>query len=237
MIFWKTFPTILLLLLASSPSDAADGPIRWADGPGGGPETLRKCARLSFGDNYAASAWTLQYVLGGCETIACICRPDLIPKAHSSIKKAVTHSLNCGPDSAADVDAALKVYNDYCASNGFAVPGWAYVPPAAATTFITQTTPTVAGPTGSADAGGDGGVGGVLPVPVPVGGSATTSPSGSGSSADGGDGPSNQNGSDANDKPKVPFRLPTWNIVLIVIGAIVFLATGGTCCCGLCCCC
>lgn len=33
----------------------------------------------------------------------------------------------CGEDSAVDLAAVIKVYNDYCSSNGFAIPGYTYV--------------------------------------------------------------------------------------------------------------
>jgi hypothetical protein len=32
----------------------------------------------------------------------------------------------CGKNAAVDIEKALKVYNDYCASNGFAVPWSCY---------------------------------------------------------------------------------------------------------------
>lgn len=54
----------------------------------------------------------------------CLCRRDLISDVHKYIKKLV--SGWCGGKEV-DVDAALKLYNDYCSSNGFPIPGYTYI--------------------------------------------------------------------------------------------------------------
>ncbi|KAK0652727.1 hypothetical protein B0T16DRAFT_455069 [Cercophora newfieldiana] len=92
-------------------------------------------------------------VKGGDTNDACLCRPDLIPNAQKRIKDEVTKA--CAKEY--DVEVALKVYNDYCASNGFSIPGYTYI--------STQTVRVSTG-TGGAKAGAltatptDGGAGG-----------------------------------------------------------------------------
>lgn len=58
----------------------------------------------------------------------CICRTDLVASAHSLITKAV--AADCGKQSGnsdTDVAQAIKLYNDYCSSHGYNVPGYTYV--------------------------------------------------------------------------------------------------------------
>jgi len=55
----------------------------------------------------------------------CVCRPDLIGKIQKRIGEIVEE--RCGKDAQVDTDEALKIYNDYCSSNGFAVPGYTYI--------------------------------------------------------------------------------------------------------------
>ncbi|KAK4183225.1 hypothetical protein QBC35DRAFT_467458, partial [Podospora australis] len=103
-----------LLLSSKTAYCAEDGPIDFEKTPGGSPTAqLRFCATYSFHPgSRAGSMYTL-----GCTKISCLCRSDLIPKAHEWIKAAV--DANCGADSLADLEAAKKLYNDYCAANGY----------------------------------------------------------------------------------------------------------------------
>ncbi|KAH7339251.1 hypothetical protein BKA66DRAFT_581779 [Pyrenochaeta sp. MPI-SDFR-AT-0127] len=108
---------------------ASDGPIDWDKTPGGGPSKLRACARLPY--TICCSQSVNAHL--GCDTIRCLCRPDLIDKAHARIKDMV--SRECGADATVDVEQALNIYNDYCSANGFAVPGYTFI--------ITQTVKTL----------------------------------------------------------------------------------------------
>jgi len=76
---------------------------------------------------------------GSCLTppTQCLCRRDLISDVHKYIKKLV--SVWCGGKEV-DVDAALKLYNDYCSANGFPIPGYTYI--STKTVRATTATPT-----------------------------------------------------------------------------------------------
>ena len=85
----------------------------------------------------------------------CLCRPDLIPDAHKRIERDAMG--RCGKEF--DVQAALKVYNDYCASNGFPVPGYTYISTqtvrvSTGAGMATAGTPTITAGDGSGGSGG-----------------------------------------------------------------------------------
>ncbi|EPE26334.1 hypothetical protein GLAREA_02246 [Glarea lozoyensis ATCC 20868] len=99
---------------------AADGDIDFSKTPGGGPSTLRACAQYAY--NPASSAGSVHEL--GCKVISCVCRSDLIPKAYELITNAVI--TDCGKDSSVDVQQAIDIYNRYCASHGYPIPGYTY---------------------------------------------------------------------------------------------------------------
>ncbi|KAK4160659.1 hypothetical protein QBC43DRAFT_219266 [Cladorrhinum sp. PSN259] len=115
----RLIATLWLVLLPVH--DAEDGPIDFEKTPSGGPSTLRACAQLAYNpDSRAGSVWNV-----GCKAISCICRTDLLPQAYNSIESAV--KANCGADSTVEIEAAKKVFNDYCSSNGFTILGNTYI--------------------------------------------------------------------------------------------------------------
>ncbi|KAK4463653.1 hypothetical protein QBC42DRAFT_323763 [Cladorrhinum samala] len=151
-VFWLFFLTVY----------AADGPIDFEKTPGGGPSTLRDCATYAFHPNSrAGSVWSL-----GCKAISCMCRADLIPKAYEYIEAAV--KANCGADSAVDIEAAKKIYNDFCSANGYTIPGYTFIITQTVTVSSnpTNTNPT-AGAKTTAAAGSDGGQNAATPGPNP----------------------------------------------------------------------
>ncbi|KAK5657399.1 hypothetical protein OQA88_2969 [Cercophora sp. LCS_1] len=78
-----------------------------------------------------------------CDDQECLCRPDLIADVHKYIKKFVSRS--CG-EKRVDVDAALKLYNDYCSSNGFPIPGYTYISTQTVRVTTATTTETTTAP-------------------------------------------------------------------------------------------
>ncbi|KAK4445696.1 hypothetical protein QBC34DRAFT_441523 [Podospora aff. communis PSN243] len=110
---------IPLFLLFTAQVQGADGPIDLSKAQGFGE--LRTCAHGPF-VNAFREALTRVF---GCNLISCICRPDLIPKVHDHIENNVRGI--CGSDATVDVQQSIRVYNDYCAANGFVVPGHTYI--------------------------------------------------------------------------------------------------------------
>lgn len=89
------------------------------------------------------------------------------------VQKLIKDSVSSRCNKQVDVDAALKVYNDYCASNGFPIPGYTYistqtvrVSTVTATPAVNTPTTTIIDGTGGSNGGGGGGGG--------LGGAATT---------------------------------------------------------------
>ncbi|KAK4445697.1 hypothetical protein QBC34DRAFT_441524 [Podospora aff. communis PSN243] len=127
---------VALFTLASHvhPVGAADGGIDWHEA---GIGKLRHCATAIF-----SGCCPIQNFLG-CITKSCLCRSDLIPDAQKKIKDAV--SKDCGGKEL-DIDAAVNLYNDDCASNGFPVPGYTYVSTQTTRVSTGAPTPTVDAP-------------------------------------------------------------------------------------------
>ncbi|KAF1995052.1 hypothetical protein P154DRAFT_612135 [Amniculicola lignicola CBS 123094] len=121
MQLWKTFAVFALVGLGAEAGK--NGPIGWdywVKTPSGGPQNLRACAEKAFWDDYGSpNAHT------GCRDTECVCRPDLIDLIHEQIVAVV--EAQCGKGSDVDVQAALKVYNDYCSWMGWAIPGYTYI--------------------------------------------------------------------------------------------------------------
>ncbi|KAF1999850.1 hypothetical protein P154DRAFT_522936 [Amniculicola lignicola CBS 123094] len=118
---WSALVTLFILTVRAV--SAKDGLIDWTKTPGGGPSTLRGCAQYAYNDSARGGGSVNGYL--GCTTNACVCRTDLIDKAHDHIQYIV--ELNCGTDAEVDIQAAIKIYNDYCSANGFPIPGYTYV--------------------------------------------------------------------------------------------------------------